>query len=237
MSIAAERPDGRGRERAGRRRVGEIGRDRDGPDAVAGSEVGRELVEDVRPPRREGEVATLFREAFRDRPPEAARGATDERAPPANPEIHPSSPPSSEPDASPPSVRQPRPNAARRDGTSGLFPPAPERPMLGRVEGNSPAHELPELYRTVLERVGALEQTGHRREAEHIRREAVTAYSRAWDDAARRRLLQLRARAERRLAPAERTRSEPATPHRRGEPAPRLRTSARSLRPAGRLSR
>ncbi|TAK01329.1 MAG: hypothetical protein EPO36_06170 [Chloroflexota bacterium] len=74
------------------------------------------------------------------------------------------------------------------------------------MEGISPAHELPELYRAVLERVGSLELTGHRREGELIRREATAAYSRAWDDAARRRLEQLRARAERVLGGVERPR-------------------------------
>jgi len=74
------------------------------------------------------------------------------------------------------------------------------------VEGTSPAHELPELYRAVLERVGSLELTGHRREGELIRREAVAAYSRAWDQAARRRLEQLRVRAERVLGGLERPR-------------------------------
>lgn len=74
------------------------------------------------------------------------------------------------------------------------------------MEGISPAHELPELYRAVLERVGSLELSGHRREGELIRREAVGAYSRAWDDAARRRLEHLRLRAERVLAGHERPR-------------------------------
>jgi hypothetical protein len=74
------------------------------------------------------------------------------------------------------------------------------------VEGISPAHELPELYRAVLERVGSLEQSGHRREGDLIRREAVAAYSRAWDDVARRRLDNLRLRAERVLGGQERPR-------------------------------
>jgi len=81
----------------------------------------------------------------------------------------------------------------------------------GPVEGISPAHELPELYRAVLERVGSLEQSGHRREGELIRREAVTAYSRAWDEAARRRLEHLRTRAERVLGGHERARVERAS--------------------------
>lgn len=74
------------------------------------------------------------------------------------------------------------------------------------MEGISPAHELPELYRAVLERVGSLEQSGHRREGDLIRREAVAAYSRAWDDVARRRLHNLRLRAERVLGGQERPR-------------------------------
>jgi hypothetical protein len=79
------------------------------------------------------------------------------------------------------------------------------------VEGISPAHELPELYRAVLERVGSLEQSGHRREGHLIRREAVAAYSRAWDDVARRRLDNLRLRAERVLGGQERPRVDRTT--------------------------
>lgn len=68
------------------------------------------------------------------------------------------------------------------------------------------AHELPELYRALLARVASLEGTGHRREADLIRREAVAAYSRAWDEAARRRLERLLVRAERVLGGHERPR-------------------------------
>jgi len=78
------------------------------------------------------------------------------------------------------------------------------------MEGISIAHELPELYRAVLERVLSLELSGHRREAELIRGEAIAAYSRAWDDAARRGLEQLRIRAERVLDGHERPRVERA---------------------------
>lgn len=83
--------------------------------------------------------------------------------------------------------------------------------MLLDVEGTSVAHELPELYRAVLERVGSLEIGGHRREGELIRREAVAAYSRAWDERARRRLTQLRVRAERVLQGQERPRVDQAS--------------------------
>lgn len=78
------------------------------------------------------------------------------------------------------------------------------------MDGISIAHELPELYRAVLDRVRSLELTGHRREAELTRREAITAYSRAWDDVARGRLEQLRIRAERVLDGHERPRVERA---------------------------
>ena len=78
--------------------------------------------------------------------------------------------------------------------------------MLHHVEPNSVAHDLPELYRAVLERIATLELTGHRREAELMRREAVAAYSRAWDDTARRRIEQLRVRAERIIDGVERPR-------------------------------
>jgi hypothetical protein len=105
----------------------------------------------------------------------------------------------------------PRAECRATNGTSGLFPPRPVAAILNNVEGISPAHELPELYRAVLERVGSLELTGHRREGELIRREAVAAYSRAWDDAARRRLEQLRHRAERVLGGQERPRVDRTT--------------------------
>jgi hypothetical protein len=71
----------------------------------------------------------------------------------------------------------------------------------------SVAHELPELYRAILAQVASLEVNGHRREAELIRREAVSAYSRAWDEVARRRLEHLRSRAERVLNGHERPRA------------------------------
>jgi hypothetical protein len=74
------------------------------------------------------------------------------------------------------------------------------------VEGTSVAHGLPELYRAVLERVASLEHTGHRGEALIIRRAAVAAYSRAWDNVAVKRLEGLRTRAERVLDGIERPR-------------------------------
>jgi hypothetical protein len=76
------------------------------------------------------------------------------------------------------------------------------------VEGTSVASELPELYRAVLERIRSLELTGRRREGHLIRRDAIAAYSRAWDDVAFRRLEQLRVRAERALDGAEKPRPD-----------------------------
>jgi len=96
--------------------------------------------------------------------------------------------------------------------------------MLVSVEGTSIAHGLPELYRLVLERVASLEHTGRRDEALLIRRAAIDAYSRAWDDAAMRRLGALRVRAERVLDGIERPRE--ARPTRSSRPAFRPSRSA-----------
>jgi hypothetical protein len=59
------------------------------------------------------------------------------------------------------------------------------------MEPNLAAQELPGLYRAVLDRVGELSATGHREQANRVRAEAVTIYSRAWDERARRELLAL----------------------------------------------
>lgn len=71
------------------------------------------------------------------------------------------------------------------------------RPSFGKMEPNSRAEELPTLYRAILDRVAALEDAGERTEARGIRRHATAAYSRAWDDRARRELESLLRRAER----------------------------------------
>ncbi|HUP55360.1 MAG TPA: hypothetical protein VM408_07625 [Methylomirabilota bacterium] len=65
------------------------------------------------------------------------------------------------------------------------------------MEPNSPAEELPNLYRAILDRVALLEAAGERGEAGRVRLQAATAYSRAWDDRARRELESLLRRAER----------------------------------------
>jgi hypothetical protein len=64
----------------------------------------------------------------------------------------------------------------------------------------SPAEELPGLYRMVLDRVALLEQIGERHEAGQIRLSATTAYSGAWNDSGRHRLVVLVARADRILS-------------------------------------
>ena len=68
------------------------------------------------------------------------------------------------------------------------------------------AEDLPEIYRAILDRVADLERIGARREAGRIRAEATSAYSRAWNEAARRHLLRLLARAKRGLTTVERPR-------------------------------
>ncbi len=56
------------------------------------------------------------------------------------------------------------------------------------METNAPAEELPGLYRAILDRVAELEAAGDRAEAARVRTAATRAYSRAWDDRARREL-------------------------------------------------
>jgi hypothetical protein len=56
------------------------------------------------------------------------------------------------------------------------------------MESNSPSEELPALYRAILDRVAAMEASGDRVEAAQLRSHATEAYSRAWDERARRRL-------------------------------------------------
>jgi len=65
------------------------------------------------------------------------------------------------------------------------------------METNSPAEELPALYRAILDRVASLEADGDRVEAARLRTNATEAYSRAWDERARRRLETLLHRANR----------------------------------------
>jgi hypothetical protein len=79
--------------------------------------------------------------------------------------------------------------------------PAPASPDAGAsLGGQSPAEELPGLYRAILERVATLDGLGERAEAARIRHAATEAYSGAWDAAGRRSLLSLLARADRAIA-------------------------------------
>jgi hypothetical protein len=59
------------------------------------------------------------------------------------------------------------------------------------MEPNSPAEDLPALYRAILDRVAELESFGARTEAARVRATATRIYSRAWDERARRELLSL----------------------------------------------
>lgn len=61
------------------------------------------------------------------------------------------------------------------------------------------AEDLPSLYRAILDGVARLEAVGERAEAARIRREATHAYSAAWNDTNRRRLIALVKRVQRGL--------------------------------------
>lgn len=65
------------------------------------------------------------------------------------------------------------------------------------MESNAPSEELPALYRAILDRVATLEAAGDRDEGLRVRRAASKAYSRAWDEQARRQLISLLREAER----------------------------------------
>lgn len=71
------------------------------------------------------------------------------------------------------------------------------RPSFLTMEPNSPADDLPALYRAILDRVAELEAAGQRSEATLVRADATRAYSRAWDGKARRQLEALLRRAVR----------------------------------------
>jgi hypothetical protein len=91
------------------------------------------------------------------------------------------------------------------------------------VPPTSPSHDLPALYRVVLDGVAALEGRGERVTAAAIRREAIAAYSAAWDDRHRSVLSSLVARVRRELERAS-DRVSPTTaraPRRRFEMRPR----------------
>jgi hypothetical protein len=65
------------------------------------------------------------------------------------------------------------------------------------MDPNSRAEDLPTLYRAILDRIAILEAAGDRTAAGRVRQQATAAYSRAWDERARRDLESLLRRAER----------------------------------------
>lgn len=68
------------------------------------------------------------------------------------------------------------------------------------MEHQTPAEEMPTLYRAVLDTVWRLERAGQRDTALAIRRRAVATYSTRWDDRGRHELEQINRDALRRLA-------------------------------------
>lgn len=74
-------------------------------------------------------------------------------------------------------------------GDPWAIPPGTFAPDIGdTMDPNSAAEELPGLYRAILDRVAGLEADGERDVAARVRTAATRAYSRAWDDRARRQL-------------------------------------------------
>ena len=84
--------------------------------------------------------------------------------------------------------------------------PSPADPAPAVEPAATVADNLPELYRAILDRVDHLERIGERNEAGEIRVAATGAYSVAWDEGARGRLVGLLARADRVIAGPPRTR-------------------------------
>lgn len=93
------------------------------------------------------------------------------------------------------------------------------------MEPNSPAEDLPALYRAILDRVAELEASGERGAAAQVRTTAIRAYSRAWDDRARRELEQLLRRAAKPTA-VERLLKRGTRSRRPGSPMVRRRLRA-----------
>jgi len=94
---------------------------------------------------------------------------------------------------------------------------SPAQPAVAVEAASTPADDLPGLYREILDRVAALEQIGERSEAGRIRMAATEAYSDAWNETGRGRLLGLIDRADRTIAGHDRPRGW--TLRRRSAPA------------------
>lgn len=71
----------------------------------------------------------------------------------------------------------------------------------------TPAQQLPALYRVVLDVVDELEKSGERKAAYELRRRATHAYSTSWDENGRRTLVRLARDGETRLSVLRRGRS------------------------------
>jgi hypothetical protein len=84
--------------------------------------------------------------------------------------------------------------------TSRLWVRGSRRGTLLDMEHPTPAADMPELYRAVLDTVFRLERIGERDAALAIRRRAVNTYSTRWDDGGRRELTRINRDAMRRLA-------------------------------------
>jgi hypothetical protein len=84
--------------------------------------------------------------------------------------------------------------------------PSPDAQPPATEPAATVAEDLPELYRAILDRVDHLERIGERNHAGQIRVAATGAYSVAWDEGARVRLIGLLARADRILSGRPRNR-------------------------------
>jgi hypothetical protein len=68
------------------------------------------------------------------------------------------------------------------------------------MDHQTPAEEMPSLYRAVLDTVWRLERVGEREIALDIRRRAVHTYATRWDERGRKELIRINRDALRRLA-------------------------------------
>ena len=81
-------------------------------------------------------------------------------------------------------------------GTSRVWPPGMPRRILTVMESRSDlAENLPVLYRAALDAVDELSRLGLRPDATKLRNRAIRAYSRSWDEASKRTLEEIQAKA------------------------------------------